>query len=535
MGGSLEWNEDTKALSERSMYNSLSDSYRLPIEILVEIFAYCVEDGRTDPDTYAKPRWLSLTYVCRRWRAAALNTPVLWTWPHFSHGELALEMIKRSNNLPLVIEAHISRSNGRDVRKAVVQATNEVPRTTRLQLQVSSGLVMLRILANCSQPAPMLTSLNLHIPSGSRAQCTLPSNFLAGTAPNLTHLSLTACHITPDSPLLKNITVLKLNLQDCFPFPTLTGCKAILIASRNLEHLELRLRKVNGDPVLPDQHNPYPLLALRYFYLECDLQACANLISMYSGSFFPTIIGFDSLSHLLPTFLSGTSFTSFFIEGYDKYWVQFKGWTSLIGEENDVPLSTVSSRPRLCLSLRDASPYSGHHVRWDLVIYGLVSRGLPLLTLKSLSFQLGGEVFHNRSDTILGFFASLPNLTIIEITDNIAESIIDALKYERMLDRVPLSPFHFQPLSLQTDSQVDAVQIPPTNNLAFSKLRVIRLDSVELTDAILVSNFTTVLGIRKKCGIGIETLQFFDCDVSDEAISCIETFVGKMESISQGT
>ncbi|KAG1890168.1 hypothetical protein F4604DRAFT_651478 [Suillus subluteus] len=51
--------------------------WRLPTEILAQIFLYCIpEDGNCTPAPYLAP--VLLTTVCRRWREVALDMPSLW-------------------------------------------------------------------------------------------------------------------------------------------------------------------------------------------------------------------------------------------------------------------------------------------------------------------------------------------------------------------------------------------------------------------------------------------------------------------------
>ena len=52
----------------------------LPVELLQPIFSYYSELKKLSVGLYhACPAWIAVTHVCRRWRAAALNYPSLWT------------------------------------------------------------------------------------------------------------------------------------------------------------------------------------------------------------------------------------------------------------------------------------------------------------------------------------------------------------------------------------------------------------------------------------------------------------------------
>ncbi|KAG2342514.1 hypothetical protein BDR05DRAFT_348845 [Suillus weaverae] len=57
--------------------NSSSAFWRLPTEILAQIFLYCMpETGHWTPEPYLAP--MLLTTVCRRWREVAVDMPGLW-------------------------------------------------------------------------------------------------------------------------------------------------------------------------------------------------------------------------------------------------------------------------------------------------------------------------------------------------------------------------------------------------------------------------------------------------------------------------
>ena len=55
----------------------LSPSRRLPFELIIEIFRYYIENLDHSYLSEYTPPW-ALTYVCRRWRQIAVNTPTLW-------------------------------------------------------------------------------------------------------------------------------------------------------------------------------------------------------------------------------------------------------------------------------------------------------------------------------------------------------------------------------------------------------------------------------------------------------------------------
>jgi len=67
--------------SQSNTPNNLHVNNRVPIEILTEIFLFCIPDdplNHRQPDTTIAP--MLLCQVCSYWRRVALNTPVLWVY-----------------------------------------------------------------------------------------------------------------------------------------------------------------------------------------------------------------------------------------------------------------------------------------------------------------------------------------------------------------------------------------------------------------------------------------------------------------------
>ncbi|KAJ3513936.1 hypothetical protein NLJ89_g2664 [Agrocybe chaxingu] len=77
-------------------------SGRLPIELLSEIFLFCVEEGIDDINTIQTP--LLLSKICSRWRAAAISNHQLWS-------RLSIQLKgPGSNRDPALIDTWLTRS-----------------------------------------------------------------------------------------------------------------------------------------------------------------------------------------------------------------------------------------------------------------------------------------------------------------------------------------------------------------------------------------------------------------------------------------
>ncbi|KAF9474923.1 hypothetical protein BDN70DRAFT_865590, partial [Pholiota conissans] len=98
--------------------NSLVPVSSLPPEILSDIFAlaqvrepdYGATGGRLRDRLvghHAKDllRWIYVTHVCRRWRYIAINLATLWVNVPIDYPEWVEEMIRRSKDCSLIVQA----------------------------------------------------------------------------------------------------------------------------------------------------------------------------------------------------------------------------------------------------------------------------------------------------------------------------------------------------------------------------------------------------------------------------------------------
>ncbi|KAK7026118.1 hypothetical protein VNI00_015693 [Paramarasmius palmivorus] len=185
----------------------------IPNEILRDIFKYFTP--RRPEHNFR----ITLTHVCRRWRAIAIELHSLWTFPDFRSPELATEMLKRSGGAPLHIEfkytKHSRKTNDRLPKEVILARTEtlydthrHLPRLKTLKLLRMSPRVMENLAAKYVQAAPNLRSLELQVQSGDGYD--LPLNFLGGHAPLLRRLILDDCGLAYNSPLTHNLTSLEL-------------------------------------------------------------------------------------------------------------------------------------------------------------------------------------------------------------------------------------------------------------------------------------------------------------------------------------
>lgn len=87
----------------KTRLNSLTPICRLPSELLASMFVTYVDDfHQTRYSAY--PFWITVTHICRHWRAVALSTPRFWSHIYVSNPSFCSQLIVRSKSSPLFVD-----------------------------------------------------------------------------------------------------------------------------------------------------------------------------------------------------------------------------------------------------------------------------------------------------------------------------------------------------------------------------------------------------------------------------------------------
>jgi F-box-like len=108
----LSLSEDShRVQSLKSLRNSLAPVSRLPHILLTDIFILIHRSERINESSLRSPPCLHISHVCRAWRDAALQCPLLWTNILFCPPQWTAVMLERSRNAPLRVEVPIQHLN----------------------------------------------------------------------------------------------------------------------------------------------------------------------------------------------------------------------------------------------------------------------------------------------------------------------------------------------------------------------------------------------------------------------------------------
>jgi F-box-like len=238
--------------------NAILPISRLPVEVLSEIFLVL---AALIPYEEAKkrPGWIAITYVCQRWRAAALGCLRLWSSISLTHlcDDWVLELLTRVRDAPmdLILRGHGSKHSS-PIPLALLLASGGLAQVRSIDLVGCHGLnfafeVFLEDL-DTVENAPLLQDLHLEAPSEHIH--IMPSNFMLRDTQRLRRISLS--NWVPESwnsAFLNGLTHLKIHAANAPPASPLEFFSALERLAKITE-LDLNIRIPDMDKVVEGRH-----------------------------------------------------------------------------------------------------------------------------------------------------------------------------------------------------------------------------------------------------------------------------------------
>ncbi|VDB93370.1 unnamed protein product [Peniophora sp. CBMAI 1063] len=231
----VAWERELRALSSllvaaRGQRNSCSMTCILPAEILSRVFACLKAEAPLlhSEDLGTRIGWLSVTQVCRHWRAVAKANASLWTDINVLSIPLWDLFTESSSNLPLSVFSCIGEKADRipNYRKLIRGA---LPRVKELNAHAHRTGVpgspgrrhlksLLQALNSPSEPLRLLQKLELE--SDTYKTAGLTADFFNTHAIELRHVVLRqiAYPLGGISPRLQSLTLVKTNCSNAFLF-----------------------------------------------------------------------------------------------------------------------------------------------------------------------------------------------------------------------------------------------------------------------------------------------------------------------------
>ncbi|KAI0330905.1 hypothetical protein GY45DRAFT_680779 [Cubamyces sp. BRFM 1775] len=290
--------EHEKAIIDlKGRLNTMTTIARLPPELLSEVFLYVAkaayEDPRASYNRYYHSSifyaWVSVTHVCRNWRAIALNTPRLWGHVVVSKKSVVDEMLARSKKAPLFVSAHVISPE--DERSKLLKSIGQD--ASRLQeLRLSGPVRVLQdVLRQFTEPSPALERLIVSesVPPQYWASDTSAPSMFQAQHPSLRYLELSRLIFSWTNSLLSSSGVTHLKLVGRLDSQSMLGTfEHLLSAIEQMPRLEV-LDLEDAIPRLPDDTKTLPtpqrtlsLPRLQRLSLSGNSLDCGNLLNHLS-------------------------------------------------------------------------------------------------------------------------------------------------------------------------------------------------------------------------------------------------------------
>ncbi|KAJ7115973.1 hypothetical protein C8R44DRAFT_880364 [Mycena epipterygia] len=516
-----KYQESVRALQSRR--NALSPVGRLPAEMLSRIFLFCA-----DPDSLS---WIrEVSHISRHWRAVALACPNLWSSPLYSKGpKWADEMLKRSKQAPLTADlTYMTPRMVNTVHSSLVQISRIG------ELDVRTGSRAVPEILNLSDTAPYLHSLCLSSPGLSQEEhFTLPDTFLNGEAPRLRRLELTRFFLPWDSPLMSNLTRLKIQNPGPTARPSMPELVEALERMPLLETLELdnALPTIAaGVTTIPTPNDRTSLSKLKSIVIaNASALECADALNHLS---------YPSTTNMRISCIGETStVTAFSALVPALFNVQNAGSIKNVRSlDVNSGFGSMSIRAWTCFvqtgDLPRSRPFFDLELKWlrfmraeseELMTF--TSKSLPLRGLRYLS--LSTDMHEVETKTWISTFADLPTLLTVRLRGQ-SNQFFAALREDVMLDGVKKIP-QSVPKPVGRRASLRKSRSDLAGGLFFPALRNLILGETNFGEPVL-DTFESTLMERCERQQELWTLALYDCTrLTSDDVTRLEEIVPEVK------
>jgi hypothetical protein len=511
-------NSSVTLLAMKSRRNDLLPISRLPPEIMCRIFSL----AQIPSSLVDKPNpleWITLTYVCRRWRNIAVNSPSLWVAPPMGYRKWVEEMLRRSKESSLVIISDTDR-----IDSGIVSALQQIHRIRQLSLENLSWDSWNILREMFPKSVPQLESLCLKrgvTPYERSPPWTvdpgpliIPENILCETG-RLSQLELENCHLNwnSQSHLLRSLTHLTLS---GLPQTSLPTAKQFASALKSMPELEA-LKLWNSFPIRAEQQSSWGSENIHLAHLH-TLSIASGFVegeAFFSKVSFPPtamveLVLFHYNSRDYPNYpdMSGaifalarsyanttpdTAFHSIVERGVGRNGIRLRFFT----EKFDIyEIASTVSLPRLDLELicgNTESPAT------NKLLIDIFNSGIPLHNVGCV-YLPESTLWGLKTETIAHTFGMLPYLHSVVAAGKGATSFFNAMHLDSQAgdaagpDETPIRKLYFPCVSSIALHDATFMEANPHYPGALTK---------EMCHNILIQ--------RRELGGPIETLLFRNC------------------------
>ena len=270
----------------RAHLNAVLPVNQLPNELLLEIFNLILGDVDVrhvlsmDAEECQRSDYrqlYTLTHVCQRWRAVAIQSPRLWTSVNFRHRTELMTFAKRSFPLPFALYMQISKSS---VAESLLVLRQYSSRLSALHVFFSGGNIAIPQDVFFSLDAPHLESITISWDLSKPMLCRNVLSGMSNSTPRLRALALVPVFTRNpiDISLLPALTHLYLSCQYRSHI-FINQLLSLLASTPALEWLQFSSLPTSYDSSKPQ---PVALVHLKtiLFARRCGYGACMELLRM---------------------------------------------------------------------------------------------------------------------------------------------------------------------------------------------------------------------------------------------------------------
>ncbi|KAF8805100.1 hypothetical protein BYT27DRAFT_7258583 [Phlegmacium glaucopus] len=433
--------------SLKSRRNKLSPIYRLPPEVLCNIFSFIEDCTLAMVQVRSPEHWIKFSRVSQQWRSLALSTPELWTNIPVQYPRWAEEMLARSKMAKLTMQVGLrSQSMNSRVLNPVKSCLSQMIRLEEIDILGAPESTLKQFFQDIPKSAPQLKTLRVDnatvVPTSFLSTAfTIPDDFLSDTA-RLRCVQLKRCKIGWDCRILTGLT--RLTLHDSLKDHSNSSIIPFLHALQQmpaLTHLDLE----DSIPDHSGELSTYPIADLPCLRVLRILLCVVAMTAVLAHITFPSkaqliLICIETqpesqfdfstfLSVLAPKILSSLVIQSLSLEDLDVAitWNGFrvKVWSTTPGPH--FFRYSSSQLPPLELVLRSPTSFPSYDAQKYAKALTATFDAMDLHALIQLEVSTS---YHIDSKTWLKTFARLSRLEWVRVTSSVVRSFINALVHK---------------------------------------------------------------------------------------------------------
>ncbi|KAI0735893.1 hypothetical protein C8Q76DRAFT_792387 [Earliella scabrosa] len=453
--------------------NSTFSTFRLPVELLWEVFDYLYLAGHED--AVARRTFVDAMLTCRWWRQVACGNTQFWTRVRINNLEYTKVCLERSRDQALTL---VLEDTGCEYLAQIIDLIKpHIHRVKSIDVAHSNADVLLEMFSKLDVPAQHLESLRVRRIDYYTPAVILPPIF-AGSVPSLCTLELQRVGFSSMLEYAGSLPVTTLRLRIGFP-NSLSSMLDLLDACKQLKELTIfeHLYWFGADPPAAQRLVTLPVLEV----FSVPAEPLAQTEALLSQLNLPQAVlrvsvnisctgGFDvpDLREVAPGLPCVQNLRRLEIHWTDIYFYTFRAFRDLAQQDN----------PDIEITFYD---------RWDPQFYMPIEWPFDVSHVEELVFRMGDSLsskcVHYKWDVFNAELSNVKRLRVINLDRDSALYLFMTLT-ECWRSDDGSERFLFQCNSLETLDLVGVDSSCPDVKTAFGKMLRARMDLADVFQSV---------------------------------------------------